>query len=188
MRSFALVVALCLASSACTETQPAPTEAEARKFVEDANRSMLWQIGLMLLAAAGGGLLFDMAQAVSIQRLMTATSTALHVGLWDRMLRQSPSFFRKFTAGDLENRSEAITRMRFALNETVIAQKEDAVLFADRAAPPMNLLGPASSAVLVGVTFADTMEPGAARRSGRDGRATAMIPARRPMEGPWAPR
>jgi peptidyl-dipeptidase A len=41
MRSFALVVALCLASSACTETHSAPNEAEARKFVEDANRTML---------------------------------------------------------------------------------------------------------------------------------------------------
>jgi peptidyl-dipeptidase A len=41
MRSFALVAALCLASSACTETHSAPNQAEARKFVEDANRTML---------------------------------------------------------------------------------------------------------------------------------------------------
>jgi len=100
---------------------PQATKVLFEYAVPDANRSMLWQVGLMLLAAATGGLLFDMAQAVSIQRLMTSTSAALHIGVWDRLLRQSPSFFRKFTAGDLENRSEAMTRIRFALNETVIA-------------------------------------------------------------------
>ena len=41
MRSFSLVITLCLTLCACTSSHSSPNETEARKFVEDANQTML---------------------------------------------------------------------------------------------------------------------------------------------------
>jgi len=54
-------------------------------------------IGIALLVAAAGSLLFDLAQAISILRLVTSAAATAQMGIWDRLLQQGPSFFRRFT-------------------------------------------------------------------------------------------
>jgi NHLM bacteriocin system ABC transporter ATP-binding protein len=88
--------------------------------VPDADRTMLAHIGLALIVAATGSLLFDLVQAISIARLVTSAGGAAQMGLWDRLLQASPSFFRQFTAGEIENRANGPTEIKSELDETTL--------------------------------------------------------------------
>lgn len=84
--------------------------------IPDANRGYTLQIGLGLLAAAAGSLLFELAQSASILRLEIGSSSALQYGVWDRLLKLSPAFFRRYTTGDLASRAGAINTIRQQLS------------------------------------------------------------------------
>ena len=99
---------------------PQATKVLFESAVPDADRTMLVQIGVALFVAAAGSLLFDLAQAISIMRLVTSGAATAQMGIWDRLLRQGPSFFRRFTVGDIENRANATTEIRFLLDETTL--------------------------------------------------------------------
>jgi ATP-binding cassette subfamily C protein len=116
---FALLAAVAATLLAMLTPQAARLVVE--HAVPDADRRLIFQIGVALAAAAAGALLLDVAQAASVLRTVTSTAAALQIGVWDRLLRLSPSFFRRFTAGDLGSRARAVTQIRFLLNETAIA-------------------------------------------------------------------
>lgn len=124
LKSRSREVSVALTAGICTTLlgmlTPQATNILLEYAIPDADRLMLIQIGVALLAASAGALLFDLAQAVAMVRLTTSTASALQTGVWDRLLRQSPAFFRQFTAGDLESRANAVTQIRFVLNETVL--------------------------------------------------------------------
>jgi NHLM bacteriocin system ABC transporter ATP-binding protein len=79
--------------------------------IPDADRTMLWQIGGALLAAAFGAAIFLFAQAVAILRVRSAAFATLQTGVWDHLLKLSPAFFRNFAAGQLRLRADAVTRI-----------------------------------------------------------------------------
>ncbi len=79
--------------------------------IPDADRSMVWQVGGGILAAALGSAIFLLAQAIAILRLQSTAFMALQTGVWDYLLKLSPAFFRGFTAGQLRLRADAVTRM-----------------------------------------------------------------------------
>jgi len=76
------------------------------------DRSLLWQMGLGLLAAAIGGGLFQLLQGVAINRLETVMESAMQSAIWDRLLNLDIPFFRQYASGDLRTRASAINTIR----------------------------------------------------------------------------
>jgi NHLM bacteriocin system ABC transporter ATP-binding protein len=88
--------------------------------IPDADRGLLWQIGGGMLAAALGSACFLLAQAVAILRTQSAAFQDLQSGVWDYLLKLSPSFFRGFTAGQLRARADAVTRIHQMLSAEAV--------------------------------------------------------------------
>jgi len=90
------------------------------RAIPDADREILFQIGLALLAAAFGQTLFQLAQGFALLRFQTGSGHATQAAMWDRLLNLKPSFFRQFAVGDLQFRVTAISTIREKLSGTTI--------------------------------------------------------------------
>ncbi|BAY26926.1 ABC transporter-related protein [Calothrix sp. NIES-2100] len=90
------------------------------KAIPDANRGLLSQIAVALVAAAFGGMLFQLALGFATIRLETFADSSTQAAVWDRLLNLKASFFRSFSIGDLDSRVTAITQIRQRLGNTVL--------------------------------------------------------------------
>ncbi|QSJ16782.1 NHLP bacteriocin export ABC transporter permease/ATPase subunit [Nostoc sp. UHCC 0702] len=90
------------------------------KAIPDANRGLLSQIAFGLVAAAFGGMLFQLAQGLATIRLETFADSSTQAAIWDRLLNLKAGFFRSFSVGDLNSRVTAISQMRQRLGNTVL--------------------------------------------------------------------
>jgi ATP-binding cassette subfamily C protein len=88
--------------------------------IPDANRKLLIQMGLGLLAASFGVVIFQLAQAFAILRLQTKITYDTQAVVWDRLLKLKPTFFRQYSTGDLYNRVSAITQIRNRLSVAIL--------------------------------------------------------------------
>ncbi len=84
--------------------------------IPDADGNMIRQVAAGMIAAAFGSALFLLAQAVATLRAQTSAWQALQTGVWDYLLRLSPTFFRGFTVGQLRMRADAVTRIHQMLS------------------------------------------------------------------------
>ncbi|MCF4967001.1 NHLP bacteriocin export ABC transporter permease/ATPase subunit [Nostoc sp. CMAA1605] len=88
--------------------------------IPDADRGLLFQISLGLLAATFGTVVFQTAQGFAGLRLDSKGSLDSQAALWDRLLNLRVSFFRQYSIGDLQSRVSAITQIRQKLGDTVL--------------------------------------------------------------------
>ncbi len=88
--------------------------------IPDANRGLLGQIALGLLATAFGSTLFQLAQGVALMRLDAFANSSIQAGVWDRLLTLKVSFFRQYAIGDLNSRVSAISQIHQKLSNTVL--------------------------------------------------------------------
>ena len=88
--------------------------------IPDANRQLLIQMGLGLLAATFGVTIFQLAQSFAILRIQTQVSLDAQAAVWDRLLKLKPAFFRQYSTGDLHSRVFAITQIRERLNGGIL--------------------------------------------------------------------
>ncbi|MBH8561774.1 NHLP bacteriocin export ABC transporter permease/ATPase subunit [Nostoc sp. CENA67] len=95
---------------------PQATTILVNNAIPDGDRTLLWQIGLVLLAAAFGQLAFQIAQSIITLRVESATDSVLQPAIWDRLLRLSPGFFRQYASGDLVNRVMAVRQIHEQLS------------------------------------------------------------------------
>jgi ATP-binding cassette subfamily C protein len=79
--------------------------------IPDAEAQMIREVGGGILAAAFGSAVFLLAQAIAILRVQSSAFATVQTGVWDHLLRLSPSFFRGYTAGQLRIRADAVTRI-----------------------------------------------------------------------------
>ncbi|MGH7999415.1 MAG: NHLP bacteriocin export ABC transporter permease/ATPase subunit [Brasilonema sp.] len=84
--------------------------------IPDSDLSLLWQIGLALLAIAFGRSAFGMSQGIVTLRVENAADSVLQPAIWDRLLRLSPAFFRSYSSGDLLNRTLSVNQIRRILS------------------------------------------------------------------------
>ena len=84
--------------------------------IPDSDRLLLWQIGLALFAAALGKSAFGLAQGIISLRVESAADSNLQPAVWDRLLKLSPGFFRRYSSGDLLNRLMAVSQIRGQLS------------------------------------------------------------------------
>ena len=95
---------------------PQATAMLVNNAIPDADRLLLWQIGLALFAAAIGKTLFELAQGIVSLRLENAADSNLQPAVWDRLLQLSPAFFREYSSGDLLVRLMAVSQVRGQLS------------------------------------------------------------------------
>ncbi|NEO41210.1 MAG: NHLP bacteriocin export ABC transporter permease/ATPase subunit [Moorea sp. SIOASIH] len=88
--------------------------------IPDAKRQLLIQMGLGLLAASFGVMIFQLAQSLVILRLQTKVSYDTQAALWDRLLKLKPAFFRQYSTGDLHNRVSAVNQIRNRLSGSIL--------------------------------------------------------------------
>ena len=88
--------------------------------IPDANRSLLLQIALGLLATAIGATLFQVAQSIALMRLETFADASTQAAVWDRLLGLRLSFFRQYSIGDLSARVSAVSQIRQKLGNTIL--------------------------------------------------------------------
>lgn len=74
--------------------------------------SLLIGVGAGLVLAALVNFALSSVRAISVSRIQGKTSTRLATALYDRLLRLPTSFFREYTAGDLNQRLSGIDGMR----------------------------------------------------------------------------
>ena len=73
-------------------------------------------LGALLLAAFGNAV-FGIVQGLAMLRLEGRVEERLQAAVWSRVLALSAPFFRDFTAGDLADRVNGISRMRTLMTE-----------------------------------------------------------------------
>ncbi|MUG99341.1 ATP-binding cassette domain-containing protein [Scytonema sp. UIC 10036] len=95
---------------------PAATALLVDNAIPDSDRSLLGQIGLALFALLLGRTAFAMSSGIISLRIESAASGALQPAIWDRLLRLNPAFFRKYSSGDLVNRTLSVNQIRQILS------------------------------------------------------------------------
>jgi NHLM bacteriocin system ABC transporter ATP-binding protein len=80
--------------------------------IPDADRGLLLQLTLAMLAATFGTSLFRLTQGLAIARLECYSVFNLQAGIWDRLLKLPLGFFRDNSAGEVLSRVSAINQIR----------------------------------------------------------------------------
>jgi ATP-binding cassette subfamily C protein len=88
--------------------------------IPDADRGLLVQLGLGLLAAAFGVAAFRFTQGIAMMRVETGADVATQSAVWDRLLNLQLAFFRRFSTGDLLSRVTAVSQIRAYLSGTTL--------------------------------------------------------------------
>lgn len=127
-RDFALALWLGSAATLLGMLTPLATEILMDQVIPDADRIRLVELGLVLAAAAFGAALFDFAAGWLLQRVSTRMETDTQAALWDRLLRLRPSFFRRFSSGDLLARVTSVEEVGRGLGGSVVVGAFSALL------------------------------------------------------------
>jgi NHLM bacteriocin system ABC transporter ATP-binding protein len=126
--------------------------------IPSADRGQLAQIGLALIVAALASAAFQVTRSIAVLRLGGKVDGAVQSAVWDRLLSLPVSFFRRYTVGDLANRSMGVDAIREMLTGNVLTSVLAAVFSLFSFALlfyyswRLALLGTALVLVLAGVT------------------------------------
>jgi ATP-binding cassette subfamily C protein len=85
-----------------------------------AQSGQLLQITLALLVAALAGAIFQLTRSLAVLRIGGKADGRLQSAVWDRLLSLPAAFFRRYTVGDLANRSLGINAIREMLTGNVL--------------------------------------------------------------------
>ncbi len=88
--------------------------------VPDSDQRLLLELGLGLIAASVGVGLLALAQGVVAIRMSIATDAVTQSAMWDRLLALRPSFYKRFSSGDLLSRASAVGEITRELNGTTL--------------------------------------------------------------------
>jgi NHLM bacteriocin system ABC transporter ATP-binding protein len=119
-KELVIVLIAGIATSLLGMLTPQATAILIDNAIPDANRGLLIQIALGLLATAFGSTLFQLAQGIAIMRVETFADSSTQAAVWDRLLNLKASFFRQYSIGDLNSRVSAVTQIRQKLSSTVL--------------------------------------------------------------------
>ncbi len=89
--------------------------------IPNADRWLLMQVGLGLLAMTLGACVLQVTQAFALTRIETKLDSSVQAGVWSRLLQLQASFFRQYTPGDLQSRLSAISYIRRILSGTTLS-------------------------------------------------------------------
>ncbi len=99
---------------------PAVTAILIDRAIPNGDRSLLIQLGILLLTAAFGGAIFKLSEGLVTLRVEKVTDVNLQLTVWDRLLRLAPGFFRRYDSGNLIDRLIAIREIRSQLSGSTL--------------------------------------------------------------------
>ncbi len=121
MPDLLFVVLIGLATGSLGTLVPLLTGFVFDRIIPGAERALLTQLTLVLLAVLSGQLLFDVARGLALVRAQTRMDTRLEAAVWDRLLALPLPFFRAYSAGDLATRAAGVGALREALAGSVLS-------------------------------------------------------------------
>jgi len=80
--------------------------------IPGAERGSLIQYGVALFCAAMAAAMYQVVRSLAVLRVEGRMDYSVQAALWDRLLNLPPTFFRKYTAGDLADRAAGIDSIR----------------------------------------------------------------------------
>ena len=89
-------------------------------IIPSAQRSQLWQISAFLVIATCAASMFTLTRNFAMLRLEGKMGSSLQASVWDRLLRLPVPFFRRYTSGDLADRSSGISNILRTLTGSAI--------------------------------------------------------------------
>jgi NHLM bacteriocin system ABC transporter ATP-binding protein len=115
-----IVLGAGLATTLLGMVTPQATAVLIDSAIPDADRGLLLQIALALVATAFGSTLFQLTQGFALMRVETFADSSTQSAVWDRLLNLKASFFRQYSIGDLNSRVSAVGQIRQKLGSTVL--------------------------------------------------------------------
>ena len=119
-RDLATIVLMGLAGGLLATIVPLLTGHVFGQVIPGADRARLWQVVAALVVAAIGAGLFQVVRSFAVLRLGGKMDGSLQAAVWDRLLALPVSFFRRFSVGDLTERSLGIDAIRELLTGNVV--------------------------------------------------------------------
>lgn len=116
----AWIISLAVAATLVGMLMPLATALVMDSAIPNADRRLLGELGLALLAAALGTAIFELAQGFVTIRMAIASDAKAQSAVWDRLLNLRVSFFARFTTGDLLSRVTAVSEVTRQLNGATI--------------------------------------------------------------------
>jgi ATP-binding cassette subfamily C protein len=89
--------------------------------IPNGDRDFLVQLIAGLFAASIGAALFGATQNIALLRMETRMQSSIDLALWDRLLSQPSTFYRRFTVGDLAQRAGAVNQIRRLLSTAALS-------------------------------------------------------------------
>ncbi|MGK5094264.1 NHLP bacteriocin export ABC transporter permease/ATPase subunit [Deltaproteobacteria bacterium TL4] len=89
--------------------------------IPGAQRGQMVQLALALFASIFATALFGLTTSIAMLRLEAKMGNPMQAAVWDRLLNLPTSFFRKFSVGDLSQRSNGITAIQNTLTGAALA-------------------------------------------------------------------
>jgi NHLM bacteriocin system ABC transporter ATP-binding protein len=119
-RELVSVVAMGICAGLLGMVVPIATAVIFDSVIPNAQRGQLMQIAGILVTLAIAAAVFTLTRNFSMLRLEGKMGASLQAAIWDRVLRLPVSFYRKYTAGDLADRSLGIDYILRVLTGSVI--------------------------------------------------------------------
>ena len=91
----------------------------ADRMIPTGETELLYPVTAALATFAVVGALLHVLRGMSLMRVEGRVASGLEAALWDRMLRLSPAFLRRYAAGDLAMRGMTFQNLRDAANGLV---------------------------------------------------------------------
>lgn len=88
-------------------------------IIPQAQRNQLWLLCVALSLCALAAAVFNLTKGVALSRIESRMDQHIQGAVWDRLMKLPPSFFRKYSSGDLADRSMGISAIRQTLSDTV---------------------------------------------------------------------
>ncbi|BAY95568.1 MULTISPECIES: NHLP bacteriocin export ABC transporter permease/ATPase subunit [unclassified Tolypothrix] len=88
--------------------------------IPSANRGLIFQLALGLLAVNFGSTMLNLVDNIAIMRAQTLAKVQTQAAMWDRLLKLPVPFFRKYTIGNLQSRVAGIQKLHQILSRSVI--------------------------------------------------------------------
>ncbi|MDO8320839.1 NHLP bacteriocin export ABC transporter permease/ATPase subunit [Rhodoferax sp.] len=118
-RDAALLLTMGVAAATLGLLVPVATGMLVESVIPRAAYAQHWQLMGALLAAAIGAAGFEVTKGYAMLRIEGRIDGRLQAALFDRLLTLPIGFFKKFTAGDLGDRTLGIQKIRETLSATV---------------------------------------------------------------------
>ncbi len=118
-KDLGMVIVMGICGSVLSLTVPVVSGIIFDTVIPQAQHGQMWLLCVALILCAIGATVFDLTKQISMLRIESRMDMHVQGAVWDRLLKLPPPFFRKYSAGDLADRSMGISAIRQAFSDTI---------------------------------------------------------------------